>query len=250
MREFPKCMTPPLLVATVAAVGVLHTLVPDHWAPIVVLGRQQGWSPARTARAAALAGLGHVTTTLALGLLLWVVGATLAVHYARLVNVGAAAALLAFGAWIAYGGWRELRSGDAHEHSTRGHAHQHRHADGLQHVHWHEHHEADWHVVDGGALLHEHDHAAAGRTALLLVLGSSPMVEGIPAFFAASPYGAPLLGVMAVVFAAATIATYVGVSAAGLAGLQRVSLGPLERYGEVVSGAFVALVGLYALATA
>jgi hypothetical protein len=28
------------------------------------------------------------------------------------------------------------------------------------------------------------------------------------------------------------------------AGLQRVTLGPLERYGEVISGAFIALVGV------
>ena len=40
----------------------------DHWAPIVVLGRQQGWSVSRTARAAAIAGFGHVTTTLLLEL--------------------------------------------------------------------------------------------------------------------------------------------------------------------------------------
>ena len=43
------------------------------------------------------------------------------------------------------------------------------------------------------------------RTALLLILGSSPMVEGIPAFFAASRYGVALLVLMAVVFAASTI---------------------------------------------
>jgi putative Mn2+ efflux pump MntP len=76
------------------------------------------------------------------------------------------------------------------------------------------------------------------------------MIEGIPAFLAASPYGVPLLGVMAAVFAASTIVTYVGVSVAGIAGLQRVSLGPLERYGEVASGIFVAIVGIYALLTA
>ena len=76
------------------------------------------------------------------------------------------------------------------------------------------------------------------------------MVEGIPAFFAASTYGAPLLGVMAAVFALATIVTYAGVSSFAIAGLQRVSLGPLERYGEILSGAFVALVGIYALITA
>jgi hypothetical protein len=118
-------------------------------------------------------------------------------------------------------------------------------------VHWHEHEAADWHVVEGGAAtLHVHDHAVAGRTALLLILGSSPMVEGIPAFFAASTYGVSVLATMAAVFAAATILTYVSVSVAGIAGLQRISLGPLERYGEVASGLFVALVGVYALITA
>jgi|ERR1700736_3421609 len=137
-------MTGPLLISTVAAVGVLHTLVPDHWAPIVVLGRQQGWSVSRTARAAAIAGFGHVTTTLLLGIVLWAVGA----------------------------------------------------------------------------------------------------------FFAASTYGVPLLATMAAVFALATITTYVSVSVAGIAGLQRISLGPLERYGEVASGVFVGIVGVYALITA
>jgi hypothetical protein len=55
---------------------------------------------------------------------------------------------------------------------------------------------------------------------------------------------------MTAVFAFSTIVTYVGVSVAGIAGLQRVSLGPLERYGEVASGIFVAIVGMYALLTA
>jgi ABC-type nickel/cobalt efflux system permease component RcnA len=245
-------MTGGLLITTVAAVGVLHTLVPDHWAPIVVLGRQQGWSVSRTACAAAIAGFGHVTTTLLLGIVLWAVGASLAVRYAHLVSVAAAVALLGFGLWIAYSGWRELREHDGHAHDHGlAHAHDHRHDDGVRHVHWHEHAVADTHAVDNGtAVLHVHDHTVAGRTALLLILGSSPMVEGIPAFFAASTYGVPLLATMAAVFAATTILTYVSVSVAGIAGLQRISLGPLERYGEVASGVFVGLVGVYALITA
>lgn len=244
-------MTAPLLIATVAAVGVLHTLVPDHWAPIVVIARQQGWSVLRTARTAAIAGFGHVMSTLVLGAVLWAVGASLAARYGHAVNVVAALALIAFGAWIAYAGWRELRAGQEHGHTHLGHAHLHGHAEGTQHVHWHEHGDADWHAGEGGvAVLHEHEHAIAGRTALLLILGSSPMIEGIPAFFAASTYGATLLAVMAAVFAAATILTYVGASSFATAGLQRISFGPLERYGEVLSGAFVALVGIYAFVTA
>ncbi len=243
-------MTAPLLVATVAAVGVLHTLVPDHWAPIAVIARRQGWSVTRTGRAAAIAGLGHVVSTLALGVVLWGAGAVLAVRYGHAVNVIAAVALVAFGVWIAVAGWRELRAG-AHDAALRGHAHLHGHADGTRHVHWHEHDDAHWHTVEGSvAVAHEHEHAIAGRTALLLILGSSPMIEGLPAFFAASPYGAALLATMAVVFAASTIVTYVTVSCVAIAGLQRTSLGPLERYGEVLSGAFVAAVGVYALLTA
>ena len=240
----------PLLIATVGTVGVLHTLVPDHWAPIVVLARQQGWSVARTARAAALAGVGHVGSTLALGLIVWLAGATVSVHYGHVVDVVAAAALVVFGGWVAYGGWNELRHGAHHGHAHHDHAHLHIHDDGTRHVHWHEHHDADEHDVQGGvAVLHAHAHRATGRTALLLILGSSPMVEGIPAFLAASAYGATVLGVMAAVFAATTIATYVATCAFGVAGLARISLGPLERYGEVLSGAFVAAVGVYSLLT-
>jgi len=244
-------MTPPVLVATVAAVGVLHTLVPDHWAPIVVVGRQRGWSVAHTARAAAVAGLGHVTSTLVLGIIVWTVGASLSVSYGHAVSVVAAAALILFGAWIGYTGWREVRADHDHGHPTTGHAHLHSHGDVAAHVHWHAHQDQHLHAVDGGAaVVHDHGHAVAGRTALLLILGSSPMIEGLPAFFAASTYGPALLGVMAAVFAVSTIATYVITSGFAMAGLQRISFGPLERYGEVLSGAVVALVGIYALITA
>ena len=82
------------------------------------------------------------------------------------------------------------------------------------------------------------------RTTLLLILGSSPMVEGIPAFFAAGKYGPGLIAVMAIVFAIATIATYVALCVSSVAGLQQVRFGPLERYGEVLSGAFIAVIGV------
>jgi len=70
------------------------------------------------------------------------------------------------------------------------------------------------------------------------------MVEGIPAFFAASRYGVALLVLMAFVFAASTIVTYVALCVYSTAGLQRVKLGALERYGEVISGMFISLVGV------
>jgi ABC-type nickel/cobalt efflux system permease component RcnA len=216
-----------LLVGAVAAVGFLHTLVPDHWVPIALIGRQRGWTRRQTARAALLAGTGHVLSTLVIALAVWVAGAVAAKAFGRWIDAIASAALVGFGAWIAVSALLEMRRRDRHR---RAHDHGHDHAHDHGHGHAHE---------DGAP------HAGAGsRTALLLILGSSPMVEGIPAFFAAGRYGAPLIIVMSLVFAVATIATYVTLCVASLAGLERVSLGPLERYGEVLSGVFIALVGV------
>ena len=49
---------------------------------------------------------------------------------------------------------------------------------------------------------------------------------------------------MGVVFAISTIATYMLLCVCSTAGLQRVRLGVFERYGEVLSGVFIALVGV------
>jgi hypothetical protein len=242
-----------LLVGVVAAVGVLHTIVPDHWVPITLIARQRGWSKVETARVALTAGAGHVLSTLAIALVIWIGGVAVATRFGHWVDTIASAALIGFGAWIAIGAWRDL-------HTVHGHSHYHGHGDshfshlqesgqvhgpGLQKIAT-EHGAVELSIFESEAHGHEHPHPekTKNRTALLLILGSSPMVEGIPAFFAAGKYGVGLIILMSVVFAATTIATYVLLCVYSVAGLRRVSLGPFERYGEVLSGGFIALVGL------
>ncbi|MDE2482562.1 MAG: hypothetical protein KGN02_10270 [bacterium] len=230
------------LIAAVAAVGVLHTIVPDHWAPIALLARRSGWSRAFAVRTAVQAGAGHVLSTLAIAVVVWGLGVVAARTIGHALALVSSAALVLFGGYVAYQALRELRDGHDHEH--HGHAHEHRHADGTVHIHWHEHHDEDLHALDGTVALHEHAHAAAGAASLAFILGSSPMIEGIPAFFAAGRYGVVQLGTMAAVFAAATIATYAALVWASLAGLERLALGRVERYGELLSGIFIAALGL------
>jgi hypothetical protein len=209
-----NALSPGLLIFAVAAVGVLHTLVPDHWVPIALFARQRGWTRAHTARAAAIAGLGHTLSTLAIAAVVWFAGVALATRFGKLVDEASAVALIAFGLWIAIGSWRELHAEGHHGHFPYGPAQERR------------------------------EEKAGSRTALLLILGSSPMIEGIPAFFAASRFGVGLLAVMAIIFAAATVTTYVVLCVASASGMQQLRLGPLERYGEVLSGSLIALIGL------
>ncbi len=213
-----------LLVLAVVAVGILHTLVPDHWAPIALLARQSGWTRVQTARAAFIAGFGHTVSTLAIGIIVWLAGVAFAERFGRDVSVASSLALIGFGGWIAISSWREAR-GEAHHHH------------GPEDDHDHEH---DVDIAGGAARLAKPN----ARMALLLILGSSPMVEGIPAFFAASKFGFGLIALMSVLFAASTIATYMVLCVYSHAALERVSFGPLEKYGEVLSGAFIAVVGV------
>ncbi len=210
-----------LLVAAVGAVGVLHTMVPDHWLPITLIARQQRWSRRETALAALQAGTGHVVSTLLIGLAVWIAGVAFATRFGQTVSVLSSVALIAFGGWIAVSAWREVRTHgtSGHVHATSGHA-------------------------GASEMLAAPPPKRSTRTALLLILGSSPMVEGIPAFFAAVKYGAALIAVMAAVFAASTIVTYVVLCVSSTAGLQRLRFGAFENYGEVLSGAFIALVGV------
>jgi len=270
-----------LLITAVAAVGVFHTMVPDHWVPITLIARQRGWTKSETARAAFQAGIGHVLSTLLIAIFVWLAGATLADRFGRIVDAVSSLALVAFGSWIAITAWLDLRKQGAHGHSHQNHNHEHghgvgrevlpeadplyaplrdemsvltrhvhthRHKHGSIHSHWHDHTITSIHSMTADMAmappLHDHHHKTTGRTALLLILGSSPMVEGIPAFFAAGKYGVGLIVVMAVIFAISTIATYVLLCVYSTARLQRLRLGAVERYGEVLSGFFIALVGI------
>src|ERR1035441_6640434 len=189
-----------LLIGAVLAVGVFHTMVPDHWLPIVLMARQRNWSTRETALAALQAGTGHVVSTLLIAVLFWGAGVAIATRFNGWVETATSVALVGFGLWVAIGAWREM-----HKQS--------------------------------------HDTKTGSRIALLLILGSSPMIEGIPAFFAAGKYGFGLLIVMALVFAAATISVYIVFSVYSAKGLTEVRFGRFERYGEIVSGAVIALVG-------
>lgn len=317
-----------LLVGAVAAVGVLHTIVPDHWVPITLIARQQGWSRAETARASLKAGVGHVLSTLLIALIVWFAGVAFAQRFGHYVDTASSIALIGFGSWIAISAFREMRDG-RHGH-THGHEHNHgldtrardqvhgpelqtiatRHGqlllsifesgvpprfrltgtdydkvsvetvrddgsrehfamirrsgyweslDSIPEPHGFEvtivtEHRGHTHSCAAKFVEHSHDHhdhdakghgrKTSTRTALLLILGSSPMIEGIPAFFAAGKYGPGLIAIMSVVFGISTIATYVVLCVYSTSSLQRVSFGPLEKYGEVFSGAFIALVGV------
>src|SRR5882724_3661256 len=110
-------MTPQLLLlGSVIAVGILHTMVPDHWVPITLIARERKWTRAQTASAALTAGTGHIVTTLILGVIVWLAGVAVATQFGHAVDLISSFALIAFGLWIGIASWLEMRHG-GHGHS-------------------------------------------------------------------------------------------------------------------------------------
>jgi nickel/cobalt transporter (NicO) family protein len=100
-----------LLIVSVGVVGVLHTIVPDHWVPITLIARQRGWSKSETARAALQAGIGHVVSTVIIAAVIWFAGVAVAARFGHFVDTAASVALIGFGGWIAIAAWRDLNRG-------------------------------------------------------------------------------------------------------------------------------------------
>ncbi len=219
-----------VLIATVG-IAVAHTAMgPDHYLPFIMLARVRGWSRTRTAAITAACGVGHVASSILLGL----VGVAAGVALARVeafegVRGGIAAWLLVgFGlAYLVWGTRRALRQ----QRDLALHAH-----DGAVHVHAH------------GSHAHGHDHRVTADTTfwtLFIVFVLGPCEPLIPLFMLPAARGRwGLAALTGGLFGVVTIAIMVALVLLGTEGLRRLPLGGLERWAHAMAGAVIAASGL------
>ncbi|MDD3688221.1 MAG: hypothetical protein PHE56_15850, partial [Bacteroidales bacterium] len=59
-----------ILTGTALTIGFLHTLLgPDHYLPFIVMSKARQWSMFKTIRITVLAGLGHVLSSVLVGII-------------------------------------------------------------------------------------------------------------------------------------------------------------------------------------
>jgi nickel/cobalt exporter len=205
------------LAATAATVGALHSIAPDHWVPFAAVARARGWSAARTARVTLLCGFGHVTASVALGLLALVLGReVLEALGARLESL-AGLLLIAFG--LLYGIW-----GLRHAVGERLHGHSHFHYD------------------------HVHDPSRVTVLGLFLLFAADPCVAVVPIMLAAAPLGTAKLTTLVVLYEIATLGAMVALVLPARVGVNVLRAKWLDRYSDAVAGATIAAVGVLVLA--
>lgn len=108
-----------VLVLSAATLGMVHTLLgPDHYLPFIVLGKARNWSRPKTMRITFIAGLGHVSGSVILGVIGIAMGISLSKLEAFEANRGSLVGwmLIAFGLlYTAYGIYKYVKKG-AHWH--------------------------------------------------------------------------------------------------------------------------------------
>jgi len=219
-----------ILTATAATIAFLHAVFgPDHYLPFIVMSRARGWSIFKTTWITILCGIGHVGSSIVLG----VIGIAAGIGVSRLEGVEsvrgniAAWAFLVFG--LGYFIWGLHRAI-----AKKTHQHFHTHANGTVHQHEHVH-------VNN----HNHVHSTNMTPWILFtifVLGPCEPLIPVLMYPAAKSSTMGIVQV-SVVFSLVTILTMLTLVILFSYGLKLVTFGKVERYTHAIAGAIIFLSG-------
>lgn len=222
-----------ILSATAASIGFFHTMFgPDHYLPFVMMSKAGKWSRIKTIWITFLCGLGHVGSSVLLGM----VGVVLGVAVKKLEifesfrgNL-AAWVLIVFGLVYFVWGLRKAFRGKPHQHS-------HLYENGTMYVHNHTHKKE-----------HIYPHEQSGNITpwilfTIFVLGPCEPLIPILMYPAAK---SSIFGLILItgIFSTVTIVTMIGLVFVLTLGLDFLPVKKVERYVHAIAGASIFLCGV------
>ncbi|MBE7169255.1 MAG: hypothetical protein INR73_01620 [Williamsia sp.] len=80
----------------------LHALIPNHWLPVIAIGRREAWSLQEITRVTFQAATAHAASTILIGLVLSYIGTELAVRVDAFTHLVAPGILIALGLVFIY----------------------------------------------------------------------------------------------------------------------------------------------------
>ncbi len=223
-----------LLCVTAASIGFLHTLFgPDHYLPFIVMKKARNWPLTKTLFITLACGLGHILSSVVLGLIGIVAGIAvmkLEIFEAFRGNI-AAWALIGFGfAYFLWGIRMAIRN--------KPHEHLHIHDDKEKHSHHHSH-------VDIHSHVHEGSVKSITPWILFTIFVLGPCEPLIPILMYPAAKGS-IIGLVLVtaIFGIATLVTMIGVVVIVSLGINLVPMKRAERYTHALAGAAICLSGM------
>jgi nickel/cobalt transporter (NicO) family protein len=225
----------PLLLLTAISLAFFHTLAgPDHYLPFIVISKAKKWSLAKTGWFTVLCGLGHVGSSVIIGL----TGIAFGMAVSKLVWIeswrGSIISWIFTALGMMYLVWAIYRLM-----RNKTHTHFHFHRDGGGHFHEHRHHEEHLHIheKEGGASL--------TPWFLFTVFVFGPCEPLIPVvMYPAAKNDFRELVIVTAAFSLVTVFTMLGIVLLTSYGLKFMPVRSMERYRHVIAGGTIFACGL------
>lgn len=221
-----------LLAITAATIGFFHTLFgPDHYLPFIMMSKARNWKMRKTMLITFLCGLGHVGSSIVLG----IIGISIGIAISKIEMFESFRGNMAAWAFIVFG-FVYLVWGIRQAIRNKPHTHLHLHEDGSKHDHLHSHQEE-----------HSHVHGKKNITPWVLftifVLG--PCEPLIPILmYPSAKNSISGLVFITLIFAVVTITTMMTVVYIASLGYKFVPMKKMERYSHAIAGFIIMFSGL------
>jgi putative Mn2+ efflux pump MntP len=194
------------LVSGSILLSLLHAIIPNHWLPILAIGRKEHWSLKEILSTTAVAGLSHVASTLIIGWSLVFFGWEVSKNFEGITPYIAPAVLIFIGIVFIY----------------RHHKHKH------------------FHVAD-----QEHQNSKMKMVMTLsFAMFFSPCLEIEAYFLAASAQGVWWTALMSIVYAVITLSGMLIWVTIAFRGLNKFNWHKLEHKAGIVAGATLIATGV------
>jgi nickel/cobalt transporter (NicO) family protein len=196
------------LLAGTFILALVHALIPNHWLPLVAVARAEQWKVRDVTTVTFISATAHVLGTVALGIVLGVIGKELKEEYGRAINVGASVLLIMFGL-IYY-----TVNLPHHHHSSRKDVAQYKRS------------KKKWIMI------------------FIIMMFLSPCLEVESLFLSAGAYGMGAVTILSIVYAIVSISGILLLVSLGYKGVNLLSASFIEHNEKRISGIVLIAVGI------
>ena len=198
--------------------STIHALIPNHWLPLIAVGKTEKWTRSQTLWATAITGVAHTLSTIIIGIVVGLIGYKLSSSYSAISETIAPAILIGLGLiYIVL----DLRS---HHH--------------------HHHHDHNRPVNDPGK---NRSRWVTILTSLSIAMFLTPCIEIEAYYFQAGTIGWIGIFIVSAVYLLTTLVVMLFLVSLGLKGANTFKSGFLEHHEKRITGMVLVALGILAL---
>ena len=198
--------------------SVVHASIPNHWLPLVAIGRVEKWSERETLTVTAITGIAHTISTIIIGIIVGMIGYKLSETYHFISHTVAPAVLVLLGLIYLYQDYSHSKIKQHHEHSH----------------------------IDVDQLVKKNKSKRSIVASLSIAMFFSPCIEVEVYYFTAARIGWLGIIIVSTTYFFVTILGMMILVKIGTEGMQRLKLNFMEHREKLISGLVLIVVGLLA----